>query len=147
MAILHDDWVYYGKQELCEHGRDIAPTVFGVTADMIMTGLWAFGEENVGTKFVDRLLQHYKRVTGNTIKMNVFARHPRFGNRYRKWTMSRLQASDVPKDLCTCASTTLFVNDERRSDRYPSVRWDSHVASFDLAVEESLRQALKWAAS
>ena len=122
VAILHDDWVYYGKQELCEHGRDIAPTVFGVTADMIMTGLWAFGEENVGTKFVDRLLQHYKRVTGNTIKMNVFARHPRFGNRHRKWTMSRLQASDVPKDLCTCASTTLFVNDERRSDRYPSVR-------------------------
>lgn len=144
LAILHDDWVYLGNQELCKHGRDIKPTVFGVTADMIMTGLWVFGEEKIGVMFVERLQQHYKRITGRPVQISTFARHPRFGDWYRDWIMQRLEALGTSEALCSCHSNTLFVHGKSKLQKVClSEKWDSYVASLKPAIERYLAQGIR----
>ncbi|KAG7005780.1 hypothetical protein G7Y79_00018g045870 [Physcia stellaris] len=144
LAILHDDWAYLGNEELCEHGRDIKPTVFGVTADIVMTGLWVFEEENIGAVLVERLQHHYKRATGNPVQISTFAAHPRFGDWYRDWIKHRLGALGTSKDLCSCHSNTLFVHNKLGlQERCPPERWDSYVARLQPAVEKHLSQGIK----
>ena len=127
--------MYLGNQELCEHGRDIKLTIFGVTADLVMTGLWVFGQEEIGAALVERLQQHYKCVTGNPVQISTFARHTRFSDWYRDWIKYRLEALGTSKDLCSCRSNTWFVHNKSGLQRKcPPERWDSYVARLQPAV-------------
>jgi hypothetical protein len=84
--ILYDDWIYHETVQ-CSHGNELGKTTFGVTMDMLMTGLWCYGAEIARRDIVPKLLSCYLRAnTGKPMRMACFARRGDF----KAWFCARL---------------------------------------------------------
>jgi len=112
VSVLYDDWIYHETTH-CTHGNEFQKTAFGVTADMLMTGLWYYGAEAARRDIVQRLLNCYLKASANRpMLITCFARHGDF----KAWYTERLsldlglvgsQTSD--ELLCGCSAGPRFL--------------------------------------
>ena len=108
LCILHDQWVFKPDPSFCAHGNDISPTSFGVTADLLVSGAWLFGENSCGQLILGRLLQQYAAVSNRHATVESLARFSRFRPSYRQWLADRLAAFNASITLpshCGCLYT------------------------------------------
>lgn len=81
--ILHDQLVFRADPQICVHDSDVSRTTFGVTADLLVTGVWLYGRDPHGKDIQRRLLERYAALCGKTATVESFARADRFSTPYR----------------------------------------------------------------
>lgn len=88
-VVLHDDWIL-DSTFIFPTGSKQDSIIFGVTADLLLTGYWFRDPENT-RDFIRRKLISYASEKGSTgICSPVFARDTRFEPLYRAWLASQL---------------------------------------------------------
>ena len=105
LCILHDHWIFQGRTSFCVHGRFKSRTAFGVTADLIMTGAWLFGEISCGQMIQKKLLNAFAVAAKKPAAVETFARCYRFSQSHQEWLASRLNQLNPSIDLsesCGC---------------------------------------------
>ena len=108
LYILHDQWVFKSGPSFCAHGNDISPTSFGITADLLVSGMWLFGETSCGQLILKRLLQQYAAASNRHATVESLARFSRFSPSHRQWLADRLASLNVSIVLpsyCGCVYT------------------------------------------
>ena len=114
LNILHDQIIFRADPQNCVHGRDVGRKSFGVTADLIVTGVWLYGREPHGDNIQKQLLERYTAACGRVVTIESFARADRFSTPYQEQLRQRLHTLTecLPRPLfCTCPSapsTVLF---------------------------------------
>ncbi|KAJ8125633.1 hypothetical protein O1611_g8004 [Lasiodiplodia mahajangana] len=78
-SILHDQWIFTTRLE----DRSVLGA-FGVTADLILTGLCVYGQQDHGYKIKRILVDHYAVLTGYHPRPDTFTRFPRFSPAFLK---------------------------------------------------------------
>ena len=109
LHILHDQWIFKPDPSFCIHGNDISPTSFGITADLLVSGAWLFGETSCGQLIQIRLLQQYATASNKHATLDSFARSHQFSGSHRKWLGDRLAAlnASIPVPIhCSCVYTS-----------------------------------------
>ena len=107
-CILHDQWIFKPDPSYCAHGNDISPTSFGITADLLVSGTWLFGESSCGQLILKRLLQEYAAASNRHATVESLARFTRFSPKHRQWLAERLaalNASIALPNYCGCVYT------------------------------------------
>ena len=133
LCILHDQWIFKPDPSFCVHGNDISPTSFGITADLLVSGIWLFGETSCGQLIQTRLLQQYAAASNKHATLDSFARFHRFSDSHRKWLGDRLAAlnTSIPIPInCGCVYTsnqfaygsTTYVHSKLPPQRYSRIR-------------------------
>lgn len=105
LCILHDGWIFKSEPQFCHHGKDISPTSFGITTDLLISGLWIVGDACRERQIKSRLLQEYAAVCRRHAKLTSLARYDRFSDAYKGWLGSRLEtlnASIAIPNECDC---------------------------------------------
>ena len=102
LCILHDQWIFQAQTSFCIHGRFNGRTAFGVTADLIMTGAWLFGEASCGQIVQEKLLNAFAVVARKPATAENFARCCRFSLKHLEWLASRLKRLSPPIELSDC---------------------------------------------
>lgn len=105
LLILHDQWIFKSDPSFCAHGSDISPTSFGITADLLVSGVWLFGETPFGQWIQTRLLQQYAAISSRHATVQSFARFHRFSQSHRQWLGKRLAEinASIPLPIrCGC---------------------------------------------
>lgn len=74
----------------CAHGNDVSRTAWGVTTDLLMTGVWLYGEASCRQQIQERLLREFSALSSKHAGTGSFARSCRFGRNYRLWLADRL---------------------------------------------------------
>lgn len=90
LCILHDQLIFKGKTCLCAHNNDASLSVFGPTADLLMSGVWIIGYAAYGQSIQSRILQQYAAVAGRHATVDSIARSSQFGHAHRQWLTDRL---------------------------------------------------------
>ena len=113
LCILHDQWIFQAQNKVCVHGNINSRTAFGVTADLIMTGAWLFGEDFCGQFVQKKLLQAFTTAAKRPATVENFARCCRFSQSHVRWLgdrLKRLSPSIDLSDRCGCSETeSLFL--------------------------------------
>lgn len=123
VCILHDHWVFRARTSSCVHGNNISRTAFGVTADLLMTGAWLFGEAHCGRMVQEKLLQAFREVSGQHARLENSARNSRFSHKHRDWLTNRLaqlNATVPTTDCCGCHEADDLFLYETSSDELSS---------------------------
>ena len=102
LCILHDQWIFQARTNFCTHGRFNGPTGFGVTADLIMTGEWLFGEVPCGQMIQEKLLNTFTVTAKKAATVENFARFNRFSQNHTEWLANRLDRLGSSIDLSDC---------------------------------------------
>lgn len=103
LVLLHDPWLFEKNGMQSPHDkRHGVRAAFGVTADLLLTGLWFVGEDPFGRDVRRNIIDFASLRTGTAIESgNVsFARSPRFGKVYSDWLSNRWQSSTVRARSC-----------------------------------------------
>lgn len=109
LYILHDQWIFKPDPSFCVHGNDISPTSFGITADLLASGAWLFGETSCGQLIQTQLLEQYAAASNKHATLESFARFHKFSDSHRKWLGDRLAAlnASIPVPIhCGCVYTS-----------------------------------------
>lgn len=113
LCILHDQWIFQAQTSFCMHGNSNSRTAFGVTADLILTGAWLFGEVSCRKIVQEKLLQAFTVAAKKPATVENFARCHRFSQNHLEWLDNRLKRSNPSIDLsdcCDCSETdSLFL--------------------------------------
>lgn len=109
LFILHDQWVYAAPATVCEHGHQISPAAFGVTADLLVSGVWLHGHNPHGRQIQRQLLAKYSTLSRKEIKAQLFSRYSRFSNEFTSWLSRELSELQLLPDTsklshCHCPS-------------------------------------------
>ena len=111
LVILHDQWVYAAPATVCVHGEEASFAAFGVTADLLVSGVWLHGHEPYGRLIQGQILAAYSVPSGRHATAQSFNKSFRFSTRYSSWftkQLSELHLSSVKplKRLrCQCSFT------------------------------------------
>ena len=131
LAILHDDWVYQGAETFCEHNQNITSAAFGVTADLIMTGIWTHGAARTGSMIKKRLVDHYTTISGRRISKECFSRHLHFGSWYKLWFDDNIKSMSSPQApqswRCKCVSDPQYLLNKAPTRIYQAAKRPSVV--------------------
>jgi hypothetical protein len=106
LIILHDEWIFRADQNFCLHGNDKAGMAFGITTDLLMTGVWLHGEA-IGRRVQRLVLERFNAHSGTYVSTESFARSFRFQREYRQFLSGRLEelhASISSLKSCFCSS-------------------------------------------
>ena len=109
LYILHDQWIFDSDPSVCVHENDISPTSFGITADLLASGSWVFGETSYGNVIQTQLLKQYAVASNRRAIPASFARFHEFSESHRKWLGERLAAlnASIPVPIyCDCIYTS-----------------------------------------
>ena len=109
LCILHDQWIFKPDPSFCVHGNDISPTSFGITADLLLSGVWLFGETCCGQLIRTRLLQQYAAASNKHATLDSFAKSHRFSGSHRIWLGDQLAALNTSISVpihCGCVHTS-----------------------------------------
>ena len=109
LYILHDQWIFKPDPSICVHGSDISPISFGITADLLVSGAWLFGEGSYGQLIQTQFLEQFAAASNRHATPESFARFHKFSDRHRKWLGDRLAASNasIPVPIhCSCVYTS-----------------------------------------
>ena len=113
LCILHDQWIFQAQTSFCMHGNFNSRTAFGVTADLILTGAWLFGEVLCGQIIQEKLLRAFTIAAKKPATVENFARCCRFSQNHLEWLANRLKRLNPSMDLsdcCGCSETdSLFL--------------------------------------
>ena len=91
--ILHDQWVF-SATTLSSCARKTSFVAFGVATDLILSGIWLYGDDGHGRQIKSKILTHYLTLAGQNADICSFARSARFSRSYRQWLSRELS------DLC-----------------------------------------------
>ena len=108
LFILHDQWIFKPDPNVCVHGNDISPTSFGITADLLASGAWLFGEASYGQLIQTQLFEKFAAASNRHATLECFARFHNFSDSHRKWLGDRLAAlnASIPVPIhCGCVYT------------------------------------------
>lgn len=92
LLVLHDQWVYAAH----DHRRNLSSAVFGVTADMLVSGACLMGEHRYVSQIKRSILTRYSQIAGEHPTFWSFAKCARFSRPYINWLndeLSGLQGS------------------------------------------------------
>ena len=73
LVILHDQWVYAAPATACVHGEEASFTAFGVTADLLVSGVWLYGHEPSGGMIQRQILSSYSVLSRQHATVQSFA--------------------------------------------------------------------------
>ncbi|KAL8674418.1 MAG: hypothetical protein Q9168_001151 [Polycauliona sp. 1 TL-2023] len=86
--------------------------MFGVTADLLLSGFWLHGREPHGFLIQSYVLARYTALSGFHANIQSFAKHDRFSSKHRGWLAKELSDSHCRFDLpperprCHCSFKT-----------------------------------------
>ncbi|KAL8997558.1 MAG: hypothetical protein Q9169_003176 [Polycauliona sp. 2 TL-2023] len=104
--ILHDQWVYTAPLSGCVHGRDVNSAMFGVTADLLLSGFWLHGRDPDGSLIQSYILAKYTALSGLHANTHTFAKHHRFSSEHHSWLAEKLldlyRRLDLPPERTRC---------------------------------------------
>ncbi|KAI1122295.1 hypothetical protein F5Y10DRAFT_271259 [Nemania abortiva] len=147
-VVLHDDWVLDSTFIFPTGSKQ--DSIFGVTADLLLTGYWFRDVDNTGD-FIRRKLISYASEKGSTGMCSpVFARDTRFEPLYRTWLAGQLSQYVNFGSLRTRACVTRvpmqmsIASSIARPCRPFSYRGLSTVSKLTVSIsEEELKKALQ----
>ena len=152
MVILHDQWIYTAPPKACVHGDEASFAAFGVTADLLISGVWLHGHEPYGRLIQSQLLANYSIVTREHATTQSFARSCHFSAKFNGWFAKELSnlLSDIPlKRSCChcpfpvprflCGETVLALNHSFRGSFTQSVRLPSQSVELYEQTEALVR--------
>ena len=111
LVILHDQWVYAAPATVCVHGGKASFTAFGVTADLLVSGMWLHGHEPYGRLIQGHILTSYTALSRRHATTQSFAKSSEFSTKYISWFTKELielrSLSGKPSDglRCQCSFT------------------------------------------
>ena len=106
LVILHDQWVYAAPASVCVHGEEASFAAFGVTADLLVSGVWLHGREPYGRMIQSRILAQYSVLSKRHATTQSFAKCYRFSSKYISWFTKELSElhlfSNLPLKRLRC---------------------------------------------
>lgn len=106
LFILHDQWVYATPATVCVHGREASFAAFGVTADLLISGVWLHGRDPYGRLIQDQILANYSALSRQPANIQSFAKYHQFSSKYSSWFNKQLSElnplSDSPRNGLPC---------------------------------------------
>ncbi|KAG8529859.1 uncharacterized protein KY384_005340 [Bacidia gigantensis] len=143
MCILHDQWIFKDDTKSCGHGSAKSLTVFGPTTDLLMSGVWIYGDAAYGQPIQEHLLEYYAAVAHQYATVETLARSPRFSDHHRQWLTDRLSALNAGIQLstvCACANDSELVmygvTYSVKTNLEP--KWQSQASCLPSGVQTSL---------
>ena len=111
LAILHDQWVYAAPATVCVHGEEASFAAFGVTADLLVSGVWLHGHEPYGRLIQGQILASYSVLSRRHATTQSFAKSFHFSTRYISWFTKQLSelhllsGKPLKRLRCQCSFT------------------------------------------
>ena len=106
LVILHDQWVYAAPATVCIHGEEASFAAFGVTADLLVSGVWIHGHEPYGRLIQSQILANYSVVSREHATTQSFAKSCHFSTKFVSWFTKELSElnslSDIPSKRLRC---------------------------------------------
>ena len=106
LVILHDQWIYAAPATVCVHGEDASFAAFGVTADLLVSGVWIHGHEPFGRLIQSQILASYSVVSREHATTQSFAKSCHFSTKFASWFAQELSElnslSDIPLKRLRC---------------------------------------------
>ncbi len=106
LVILHDQWVYAAPATVCVHGEEASFAAFGVTADLLVSGVWLYGHEPYGRMIQSQILSSYSELSGQRANTQSFAKCYKFSSKYISWFTKELSElhllSNIPLKRLRC---------------------------------------------
>ncbi len=90
LLILHDQLVYQSRATDCVHGHKRSSALFGVTADLIVSGVCLFGNAPFGQEIKSHIMSLYVAATRRRVTTQSFARYTRFPADFVGWLSKEL---------------------------------------------------------
>ncbi|KAL9632917.1 MAG: hypothetical protein Q9204_003608 [Flavoplaca sp. TL-2023a] len=87
LLILQDQWVYTASTN---QQQDAFVTAFGVTADLLLTGFWLYGQHPHGRLIQKHILARYTNLSELHANTQSFAKHQLFSSEYCDWLAEEL---------------------------------------------------------
>ena len=82
LVILHDQWVYAAPATVCIHGEEGSFAAFGVTADLLVSGVRIHGHEPYGRQIQSQILASYSVVSREYATTQSFAKCCHFSTQF-----------------------------------------------------------------
>ena len=104
LVIRHDQWIHATPATVCIHGEEVSFAAFGVTADLLVSGVWLHGHEPYGRLIQSRILASYSVVSREHATTQSFARSCRFSAKFTSWFTKELLnlLADIPLQRLRC---------------------------------------------
>ncbi len=105
LLLVHDHWIFEGAAAVCQHGVSKVDTAFGVTADLLMTGIWVYDPWTTGEYVRQNLAHDFEETSGSSLRATCFAKSSRFSDGYLAWLAEELRkaaSSNSMQDRCDC---------------------------------------------
>ncbi|KAI4117343.1 MAG: hypothetical protein LQ338_007570 [Usnochroma carphineum] len=106
LFILHDQLVHAAPATVCVHGQKASFAAFGVTADLLVSGVWLHGHEPYGRLIQTQILANYSAFSRRHATIQLFAKSHRFSSEYTSWLNEELSElylrSDLPFEPLRC---------------------------------------------
>ena len=104
LVILHDQWIYAAPPKVCVHGDEASFAAFGVTADLLVSGVWILGNEPYGRLIQSQILACYSLIAKQHANTQSFARSCHFSTKFTGWFTKELLnlLSDTPLKRLRC---------------------------------------------
>ena len=111
LVILHDQWVYAAPATVCVHGEEASFTAFGVTADLLVSGMWLHGHEPYGRLIQGQILASYSALSRRHVTTQSFAKCSQFSTKNISWftkeltELHSLPGKPLKRLHCQCSFT------------------------------------------
>lgn len=104
LVILHDQWIYAAAPKACVHGDEASFAAFGITADLLVSGVWLHGHEPYGRLIQSQILANYSVVSREHATTQSFARSCHFSAKFTEWFAKELSnlLSAIPLQRLRC---------------------------------------------
>lgn len=99
LFILHDQWVHAAPATVCVHGQEASFAAFGVTTDLLVSGVWLYGHHPYGRLIQSQILASYSALSRQHATIQSFAKSHRFSSEYTSWLNQELSELHLLSDL------------------------------------------------
>ncbi|RWA09209.1 hypothetical protein EKO27_g5915 [Xylaria grammica] len=110
LLILHDQLVY-----TCSSRHECTSASFGMTSDLIVSGICLYGDIPYGQQIKRQILSFYSAVAQKYATTRSFARHTRFSPRFNDWLSNELSSLYRLHPLTALRSDVRCPNISRRT--------------------------------
>ena len=110
LFLLHDQLLFASPTKVCIHGEETLFAAFGVTADLLLSGVWLCCHEPYGRLIQSKILEFYSALSGPHATTDIFAKSYRFSVEHIEWLTNELldlyfhfDQSFSPLRCCCCS--------------------------------------------